>query len=142
MAAKNRNNASKAWTEGERVEIPQNATHATSKLADTRKLIEGGQIAGIFVKAKMATIQDTETHEDKEVMVYTFRDRTTGEPFAVLGGRVGLDNAFDDLFMRQGGQEKVSGMMVVIERGEDSERSNGRKGIIGNYDVFAWSLKD
>lgn len=132
MAKKNQ------WTEGERVAIPKGATRSTSALAPTRKIIVGGQIVGVFQKAKLATIQDTETHEDKEVMVYTFRDPKTGELFAVLGGRVGLDNAFEDMFLQHGGMEKCAGMMVAIERGEDSERSGGRKGSIGNYDVFAW----
>jgi hypothetical protein len=100
--------------------------------------VVGGQIVGVFQKAKLATIQDTETHEDKEVMVYTFRDPKSGELFAVLGGRVGLDNAFDDMFLQNGGMEKTAGMMVAIERGDDSERSGGRKGSIGNYEVFSW----
>lgn len=134
MAVKKKNE----WIEGERVSIPKSATHSSSALAPTRKIVVGGQIVGVFQKAKLATIQDTETHEDKEVMVYTMRDRKTGELFCVLGGRVGLDNAFENCFLLNGGIEKTVGMVVAIERGEDSERSNGRKGIIGNYDVYSW----
>jgi len=126
------------WNEADRVSVPKSATKSTSALAPTRKIEVGSQIVGVFQKAKLATIQDTETHEDKEVMVYTFRDPKSGEIFAILGGRTGLDNAMDDMFIQNGGPDKTVGMMVAIERGENSERSGGRKGFIGNYEVYSW----
>lgn len=120
-----------------RVSIPKTARKTTSALPPTRKIVEGGQIVGVFQKAKVSEIHDTNTKELKPVMIYTFRDPQTGEIFSVLGGRVGLDNAFENLFLELGGQEKVVGMMVAIERGEDIERS-GAAGVIGTYDVYAW----
>ena len=126
------------WTgEGERIAIPQNAKRVSSELPAVRKPTQNSQIVGIFQRAKLTTITDIETHEPKEIMVYTFRDVKTGEPFGVLGGRVGLDNAFENLFDMHGGQERVKGMWVSIERGEDSERV-GKAGSIGNYEVAAW----
>jgi hypothetical protein len=55
---------------------------------------------------------------------------------------VGLDSAFQDLADDSGGWDSLKGMMICIERGEDSERSGGATGSIGNYNLYAWMEKD
>lgn len=127
------------WLTDEDIAIPANARKVTSELPPTRKIKENSRIAGIFQSFKMVMITDTNTHKPKDVACYTFRDpKDSTQKFAVLGGRVGLDSAFSDLADDSGGWDALKGMMVVIERGEDSERSGGGAGIIGNYSLASW----
>jgi hypothetical protein len=119
--------------------IPESARKASSELAPTRKIKENTRIVGVFQSFKMTTITDTNTKKPKEVPVYTFRDANDStKKFAVLGGRVGMDSAFEDLADESGGWEGLKGMMVCIERGEDSDRANGAAGSIGNYNLYSW----
>lgn len=126
------------WLTDADIAIPATARKTTSELPDTRKIRENSRVVGIFVNFKMTSITDINTHKPKDVQVYTFRDAKTKEKFAILGGRVGLDSAFSDLADDCGGWDKLAGQMVVVERGEDSERSNGAAGSIGNYSLYAW----
>lgn len=138
MAAKKKNDETQWLTDAD-IAIPANARKTTSELPDTRKIKENSRIVGIFQSFKMTMITDVNTHKPKEVQVYTFRDhKDSTQKFAVLGGRVGLDSAFQDLADDFGGWDALKGQMVCIERGEDSERSNGAAGSIGNYNLYAW----
>jgi hypothetical protein len=130
------------FTKAPRLEMPASAHRTTSELPPTRKIEQNGQVYGIFINAKLITIMDTDTKLPKELMCYTFRDRETEEKFSVLGGRTGLDAAFTDLATDVGGWEKLTGMIVLINRGTDVERSGGRKGSIGQYEIGAWSAKE
>ena len=132
MAAKNK----QLWND--EIVIPKSAKKTTSELAPVRKPTENSRIVGVFQAAKLQTINDINTKLPKDIMVYNFRDTKTGERFAVLGGRTGMDAAFDTLFQESGGQEKVIGMFVCIERGEDIDRGDNKAGSIGTYNVYAW----
>jgi hypothetical protein len=129
------------WTTN-KVAIPKKAHKATSELAPVRKPTENSQIVGVFQSAKIQTINDINTKLPKDIMVYNFREQGTGARFAVLGGRTGMDAAFDTLFMEMGGAEKLAGMVVCIERGEDLARGEGKAGSIGTYNVYAWNEGD
>ena len=127
------------WADDGEILIPASAKKTTSELPPVRKIKENSRIVGIFQSFKMTTITDTNTHLPKEVPVYSFRDaKDSTQKFAVLGGRVGMDAAFSDLADENGGWERLKGQMVCIERGEDSERSNGAAGSIGNYTLMSW----
>lgn len=94
----------------------------------------GNEVEGVFQNAKSTTITDKRTKEEKEVMVYTFRD-AKGVRFAVLG-RFNLDMAFEEVFEREGGMEKCQGLNMRITRGDDSKLSGGRT--MGNYEISVW----
>ncbi len=94
----------------------------------------GKSFTGTFQGAKEITITDRKTHEDKQVMRYSFRDEN-GKRFVILGA-VQLDVAFEEVFEGEGGQEKCLGLMVKIERGEDMKLPGKRT--MGTYEVSVW----
>lgn len=90
------------------------------------ELIAGSGFVGVFEETRDITIEDSRTHEDKDIKIYVFSD-LHGKEFAI-SGRAMLDRAFKILF-KSGKQE---GNCILVERTEDSE---ARKGNMGNYNL-------
>lgn len=121
--------------EGDAVKVKQ----YSGELPEQAKLEEGDVVSGIFVGMKIITIKDQNTKQDKDVRVYTFKDKV-GEKFAVLG-RTMLDTAFDNVFENEGGDpSSIIGLVVRIERGKDTKLKGGRT--LGNYDIKCWDQPD
>lgn len=108
------------------------------ELPPQAKVEVGDVVAGYFVAMKTITMKDQNTHEPKDVRVYTLRDKD-GKKFAVLG-RTMLDTAFDEVIEREGGLETMQGMVVRIERAEDTKLKGGRT--LGNYEITCWEEGD
>ena len=117
---------------------PSSARNYKGELPPQAKLDEGDAVAGFFVSMKTITIKDQNTREDKDVRVYTFSDKQD-KKFAILG-RTMLDHAFDDVAEHEGGIEGMKGMIVRIERGEDTPLKGGRT--LGNYAITCWEAGD
>lgn len=94
----------------------------------------GESFTGVFQKAGFITINDKETHKDKDVMQYLFRDEK-GAKCAMLGA-FQLDMCFEEVFEKEGGQEKVQGLKMTVARGEDSKLPGKRT--MGNYEITVW----
>ncbi len=67
-------------------------------------------------------------------MIYNFRNEA-GKKEGILG-RPMLDNAFIEMFEGLGGEDKVEGMYVAIERGDDQKLPGKRT--MGTYEVSCW----
>jgi hypothetical protein len=138
MASKKQTKADTEWQAAmDGMVVPDTARRLTSELPPQRKLEEGGRVGGIFQHMKMIEINDVRTKAKKSIAVYTFRDhKNPEERFAVLGGRVGLDAAFQNLADDEGGWDSLKGQMVLIERGTDTKRDD--KTTVGNYSLACW----
>jgi len=104
------------------------------EMVPMRELNESGSIEGTFQGSKLVEITDTLTKAKKEVQRYLFRD-DHGIKFVILG-RFMLDTAMEEVFEREGGEEKCIGLQMRIERGEDSKLKGNRT--MGNYQVSVW----
>lgn len=94
----------------------------------------GDEIAGVFQGEKEITITDSKKGTTKDVRVFMFRD-SKGDKFVVLG-RTMLDQAFDDMYEAEGGYEKVIGLNVQINRGQDKKLPGKRT--MGTYELSVW----
>ena len=99
-----------------------------------RELGERGSVEGTFQRSGLITLIDKKTKAEKEVQRYEFRD-DAGQKFVILG-RTMLDSAMDRVFEAEGGQEQCIGLVMRIERGEDSRLKGGRT--MGDYSVTVW----
>jgi hypothetical protein len=96
------------------------------------ELKEKDSVIGIYQGYKMLTIKDNETGKEKEIRVYQFRDVTDDTKRFAVSGRSLLDAAFDMAWESVGGEERLQGETLAIERGEDTKTGKKR---IGNYEL-------
>lgn len=94
----------------------------------------GDSIEGVFQGEKEIQITDQNTKAKKDVRVFQFRS-PDGERFVILG-RSMLDQAFDDLYEAEGGEEKAIGLNMRITRGEDKKLPGKRT--MGMYEINVW----
>lgn len=94
----------------------------------------GESIEGVFQGEKTITITDQNTKEKKDVRVFQFRD-ADGLKFVILG-RSMLDQAFDDMYEAEGGEEKAIGLNMRISRPEDKKLPGKRT--MGIYALDVW----
>ena len=94
----------------------------------------GDSIEGVFQGEKTITITDQNTKEKKDIRMFQFRD-ADGLRFVILG-RSMLDQAFDDLYEAEGGEEKAIGLNMRISRPEDRKLPGKRT--MGIYSIDVW----
>jgi hypothetical protein len=94
----------------------------------------GESFTGVFQSAQEIEITDKKTGQLKPVMQYLFRDEK-GQKCGMLGA-FQLDMCFEEVFEKEGGQEKVQGLKMTINRGDDSKLPGKRT--MGNYEITVW----
>lgn len=104
--------------------------------ADSVPLAElnaGDSISGTFQGRKLVEgVMNPITKTPNDVWFYNFVDLETGDRFAV-SGRAMLDQAFEDAATAEGGIERLIGVDMTINRGEDQK--TGRNFNLGTYEI-------
>ena len=106
---------------------------------DTLK--ENESVTGIFMGARIQTIQDTRTHLAKDLFVIKLRDEDSQNvlkvPCAAMMKQAWEDvvdeygNGIEDMAIKQ-----LHGRKMTINRGEDSRTSGGNQ--LGTYEIIIW----
>ena len=91
-------------------------------------------IEGVYQGEKTITITDQNTKEKKDIRMFQFRT-SAGDRFVILG-RTMLDQAIDEMYEAEGGEEKCIGLNMRISRGAD-EKLPGKR-TMGTYEIEVW----